>query len=218
VRGNFYLYSVERIINQKEKKMNIVKNSIQFLSLLKAKKVRMLIESDFGQHGMKKTNENGDINPYWAIKDDLKKQSIVVARLGVKYQLWVNIRRLFEGKKANFTALPAHFDRVNKNICQNKKSGQLYLYYKQISSENQGYFLNGVKIEGEELPHLLTFKKPYYAPKRQGLKTPINVRTVKVQNILYLTYKNFWRKNKTFSFNSNENEKIQTIQNVEQWQ
>lgn len=183
--------------------ISISKNVVGFLSFLKTKKVKLLINTDFGKYGMVKTNkETGKINPYWANKDCLKKQSIVIARLGVKYQLWVNIQRLIEGKKANFTALPAHFIRINRNICQNKKTGQLYLYYKQLASETQGYFFNGIKLGDEETQFILKFKKPYYAPKRQGVKKTVNVRTVKIENILSLSYKTFWGKEKIYSFNS----------------
>src|ERR1039457_5891397 len=107
------------------------------------------------------TDGSGLVNPYWAVKDSVRKVVTgAVANLGPNYANAVNGRLDKDNVGSTFVAQPmkgkVECENPHKCLCQNLDGSKVYLRYMPFDSGTKtvAYMLNGKDISAELKPYL----------------------------------------------------------------
>lgn len=127
---------------------------------------------------MRKRSDEGVENPFLG---RLAKVSVAEVILNHNYRAAVNERRIAEGKDADFIPAPRKWGRHVEGTPLIEHNGQLYLEYQGSRVFDVAYRLDGQVVQESAFEPWL---KKRSENKSQGLDAPIEVRTVKLDNLL----------------------------------
>lgn len=101
------------------------------------------------------------------------------------YEGKVNDNRMLEGKERTFEAGSLQWGTAVNNVIV-EKDGQRYIKFIQLETDRDPTYVdeNGHPVDYEALKQFLPNYNP---PKKQGLETPVDVRTYKLDNVVSLS-------------------------------
>lgn len=130
-------------------------------------------------------------NPY---KDEnVRKVSKYNVQLNFNYTNAVNNQLEREGKEANFEAQEnwhtKKYDSFNGCVAMKMEGNQRqeYLFFRKMDVQRIGFMMNDKVATPEQVETIKVFLPSKSAPKNQGTDKPIEVQTVKLQNIKLLS-------------------------------
>ena len=130
-------------------------------------------------------------NPYNG--ENVRKVSKYKVQLNFNYTNAVNNQLEREGKEANFEAQEnwhtKKYDSFNGCVAMKMEGNQRqeYLFFRKLDVERIGFMMNNKVATPEQSETIKVFLPSHSAPKNQGTDKPIEVQTVKLQNIKLLS-------------------------------
>lgn len=130
-------------------------------------------------------------NPYNG--ESVRKVSKYNVQLNFNYTNAVNNQLEREGKEANFEAQEnwhtKKYDSFNGCVAMKMEGNQRqeYLFFRKLDVQRIGFMMNDKVATPEQSEIIKVFLPAKSAPKNQGTDKPIEVQTVKLQNIKLLS-------------------------------
>ena len=120
-------------------------------------------------------------------KDCITKVNKYSGMINYNYQNSVNNQRKREGVDETFTAASTYASKINDDyngcLAQHESTGQVYLVFKEQSSQKPVYKINGNEVDSDTEQYLKQFRSGSPKPISQGVDKAIEHRNIKIENI-----------------------------------
>jgi len=111
--------------------------------------------------------------------------------INYNYQNSVNYQRLREDKIADFRAQATYASKLNDEyngcLATHDKTGQVYLVFKEQSTQKPTYKINGEDVDFDTESYLKQFRIEKHSAVSQDVEKQIEHRNIKLENIKVLT-------------------------------
>jgi hypothetical protein len=136
---------------------------------------------------LKKTN-----NTY--AKEKVTKINKYSGIINYNYQNSVNYQRLREDKIADFRTQATYASKINDEyngcLATHDKTGQIYLVFKEQSSQKPTYKINGKEVDFDTENYLKQFRIEKRTAVSQDVEKQVEHRNIKLENIKSLVLNN----------------------------
>jgi hypothetical protein len=120
-------------------------------------------------------------------KDSITKINKYSGLINYNYQNSVNNQREREGIDTNFVSKATYASKINDKyngcLAQHDVTGQVYLVFKEQSSQKPIYKINGAEVDDETEQYLKQFRSESPKSVSQGVDKTVEHRNVKIENI-----------------------------------
>jgi len=120
-------------------------------------------------------------------KDKVTKVNKYSGIINYNYQNSVNNQRKREGVDDEFVASSTYASKINDDyngcLAQHESTGQMYLVFKEQSSQSPIYKVNGNEVDLATEIYLKQFRPESSKPASQGVDKSVEHRNVKIENI-----------------------------------
>lgn len=127
-------------------------------------------------------------------KDTVTKLNKYSGLINYNYANSVNNQRLREDKEADFKAKSTYANKINDiyNGClaTHNTTGQVYLVFKEQSSQKPTYKINGKEVDIDTENYLKQFRVEKKVYKSQDIDKQVEHRNIKLENIKTLNINN----------------------------